>query len=489
MNRLPTVQTIAAVLVIFGLISGCGGDSTHVRAHVFGGAGASYETFPSLAYVLDRRGQGGGQCTGTVVAPRLVLTAGHCVENPATGVVNPPSGYRVLTGNVESSPAESQISRVSEVIVYPGYPKKRSNDAALLVLETPTSSPSVTLAEKAATAGAKAALIGWEARADHLLPIRTLRAYTVVQSQEHCEQAGPFNASSEICTESEPGKSNTGACVGDSGGPLITTGRSGDNQVEIGIVRAGLTERKEPCSGLTLSTRVDAISSWTQHWIGIADAAGGQSHALARTITRADAVNLVASDVPNTTEVELGGVTPPTSAGRAFAKCDGGVNPSLRTASICSPILALGHGLERTLFTSAIVVLPTAAMAARDYAASLSRRGARCAMALEARPPVVREGMYVFHNSRPVVSRLPNPLRGVEGISGYRAITSVVEDVSRAGKERFLRSFRSYIDDLGFLHGNERVMLLADGQPQPPPATTERRLLSLLYTRAETAKP
>jgi len=481
---------MVATFATIGLITGCGGASPNVQAHVFGGAGTSYETFPSLAYVLDRRGQEEGQCTGAVVGPRLVLTAGHCAANPATGAVDPASGFRVLTGNVESRPAESQISRVSEVLVYPGFPKTLTHDAALLVLATPTSAPSVTLADKATTpAGARVALVGWETRAQYLLPIRTLRANTVVQSQEHCEQAGPFSAGSEICTESERGKSNTGACVGDSGGPVLTPGRSGNHEVEVGIVRARVgTRANEPCSDLTLSTRVDAISSWIRHWIGIADAAGGQSAALAGAIARANAVNLTASDIPHATEVEIGGVTPPTGAAHAFAKCDGGVNPSLRTASIYSPVLALGHGVEGTQFASAVVAMPTPAMAARDHAASLSRRGAQCAVSLEARPPVVREGMYIFHNGRPVVTRLPSPLRGVQRISAYRATISTVEDVARAGKERFLRAFHVYIDNLAFLRGSDWVALVVDWQRHPPPTATERRLFSLLYGRAETAK-
>ena len=47
------------------------------------------------------RGNEGGQCSGTVVAPNLVLTAGHCAEDMQTGVVNEASGYRVTTGNVD----------------------------------------------------------------------------------------------------------------------------------------------------------------------------------------------------------------------------------------------------------------------------------------------------------------------------------------------------------------------------------------------------
>ena len=52
---------------------------------IIGGASAQTGTFPSLAYVVDFQGQLAYQCTGTVIAPSLVLTAGHCAENMQTG--------------------------------------------------------------------------------------------------------------------------------------------------------------------------------------------------------------------------------------------------------------------------------------------------------------------------------------------------------------------------------------------------------------------
>ena len=80
-------------------------DSAH--AAVIGGQPAEPGTFPWMAYVLDFRGNEVGQCSGTVVAPNLVLTAGHCAEDVQTGVVNEASGYRVLTGNVNWAAPES----------------------------------------------------------------------------------------------------------------------------------------------------------------------------------------------------------------------------------------------------------------------------------------------------------------------------------------------------------------------------------------------
>ena len=93
--------------------------SAHVA--VIGGQPAEPGTFPWMAYVLDFRGNITGQCSGTVVAPNLILTAGHCAENTQTGAVNEASGYRVITGNVDAAAPETerQTSEVSRVIPCP----------------------------------------------------------------------------------------------------------------------------------------------------------------------------------------------------------------------------------------------------------------------------------------------------------------------------------------------------------------------------------
>lgn len=114
---------------------------------IIGGTIAQTGTFPSLAYVVDFQGQLAYQCTGTVIAPSLVLTAGHCAENMQTGVPFNPSGFRVVTGAVAPLQPGDLVSTVLGVIVYPGLERKVDNgDVALLVLSTPTSAPPIALA-------------------------------------------------------------------------------------------------------------------------------------------------------------------------------------------------------------------------------------------------------------------------------------------------------------------------------------------------------
>jgi secreted trypsin-like serine protease len=236
---------------------------------VVGGQAAKPGTFPWMAYVLNVRGNDAGRCSGTVVAPNLVLTAGHCAEDMQTGVLNEASGYRVVTGNVDwdAPETERQVSGVTRVIVCSCFDRRTDvGDVALLQLSTPTSAPAVTLASSP-RGGTKALLAGWgrtyynqEAPGEHLQ-----WAPTVVQHPERCEhEAPPFSPVSQVCVTNTSSR-QTGACEGDSGGPLLLPEPSAvGGMVQIGVADHVYGE----CATTSPSvfTRVDAISAWVRDW-------------------------------------------------------------------------------------------------------------------------------------------------------------------------------------------------------------------------------
>jgi len=238
---------------------------------IIGGTAAEEGTFPSLAHIQDFRGEEVGDCTGTVVAPNLILTAGHCAENVETGIVNEPSGYIVITGNVDWMAPEHQVSAVSRVIVYPGFVRSvLDRDAALLVLSAPTIAPAIPLAAWPSDSsklqpGTAALLAGWgKTYYEQEVPTERLQwAETAVQGPGWCEKnASSFYAASELCTI-DPPNYTTGTCEGDSGGPLIANAPSG-GIIEIGIISTGY----EGCSTTRpdVFTRADLISSWVHEW-------------------------------------------------------------------------------------------------------------------------------------------------------------------------------------------------------------------------------
>jgi secreted trypsin-like serine protease len=258
--------------------AGADGGSGRARVEAFahqsiiGGTPASDGTVPSLAYVIDAQGKYVYQCTGTVVAPNLILTAGHCAENMRSGVPDKPSGFRVVTGTVDPLLPEPHLSSVAGVIVYPGLIRRFDDgDAALLVLSTPTTSPAITLASASdmslLRAGSPAVMAGWGLTSlkQTLLTERLRSATTVVQARKWCTvNAPPFYPKSEICTITAPSYA-TGACSGDSGGPLLVQRPTGGEPVQVGIAIHvyGQCSTRRP----SVFASIESISSWVQTWI------------------------------------------------------------------------------------------------------------------------------------------------------------------------------------------------------------------------------
>jgi trypsin len=243
------------------------------RAHaaIIGGAPAAAGAFPWLAEVIDVRGRAAVQCTGSVVAPRLILTAGHCVENLHTGVPYEASGFRVLTFGSAATGGEREISTVSGVIAYEGFKRRvDTGDAALLALSAPVHAPALALATSADAgelqAGRTATIVGWgKTRFAQREPTEVLHsAATVLQASAWCGRtAPPFLVIGELCALDTPSYS-TGGCNGDSGGPLLVTTPNGEQlQIGIAVHVYGRCSTRRP----TVFTRVDTIATWLDSWI------------------------------------------------------------------------------------------------------------------------------------------------------------------------------------------------------------------------------
>jgi trypsin len=267
---------LCAVPALLAFTPPAGAASMPVRPSIVGGSPAPTGSFPWLAFVADVSNGGANICSGTVVSANVVLTAGHCGEDLATGAVRSASNYRIVTGSLDwTDQSRRQLLGVARVIVYPGYdPRTGAGDAALLVLRTPTAAPPIRLASAADAAliasGSAGAIAGWgeTAGGDTGSLTTTLRwASTVVQSPSYCAHNVPqFDAGTELCAIDAPSL-RAGTCFGDSGGPLIADyfkGHAGE-PTEIGITSRG------PATCATnlanIYTRVDAISAWARGWI------------------------------------------------------------------------------------------------------------------------------------------------------------------------------------------------------------------------------
>lgn len=246
------------------------------QASVIGGQGATIEEFPSLAYIQAREGKGGFACTGTVVAPRVILTAAHCLEDLDRGRFTPASGYAVATGTTTPRKAvRENVFRVTETHIFPGFdPGNLRGDAGILVLDRPTAAPTISLASSADASlyggGASVRLAGWgltRANADD--GPESLRTTTMtVQAPPFCKQKTrsyypTYSPAAQLCTLDVPSK-KSGGCFGDSGGPVIGQ-RADGSLVELGIVSTGgpFCSTKLP----NILTRADFVSPWVSEWI------------------------------------------------------------------------------------------------------------------------------------------------------------------------------------------------------------------------------
>src|SRR5690242_12785770 len=170
--------------------------SGDAQASIINGHGATIEEFPSLAYIEAHEGDSGFACTGTVVAPRVVLTAAHCAEDIEKGTFTAAGNYALATGT--TTPSKSQRENVFGVTathVFPGFdPGALRGDAAILILDRPTAAPPIALAGPADAAlyagGAPIQLAGWGLTgANAVKGPESLRATSMtVQTPTLCKQ-------------------------------------------------------------------------------------------------------------------------------------------------------------------------------------------------------------------------------------------------------------------------------------------------------------
>lgn len=278
--RLLTPAIVALALL---LLPGTASAEATAHASIVNGHSATVEELPSLAYIEAHEGKSGFSCTGTVVAPRVILTAAHCIEDLERGGLTPAKGYAVATGTTTPSKALRQnVFRVIETHVYPGFdPGGLQGDAGVLILDRPTAAPPIALAGSGDVAlyegGASVQLAGWGVtRANAKQAPESLRATTMfVQRPSVCKQKTRndrpnYSTVLQMCTLDVPAK-KSGGCFGDSGGPAIGQ-RPDGTPVELGVISTGgaFCSTKLP----NVLTRVDVISTWVTEWIAATEAGG-----------------------------------------------------------------------------------------------------------------------------------------------------------------------------------------------------------------------
>jgi trypsin len=215
------------------------------RASVVGGGRADPGQWP-FAVAIFRKGH--MHCSGSVIGPTKVLTAGHCVDG--FNLAN----FQVIVGRPTlSDTSVGQSIGVVSGRVHPDFEQTGLHDVAVLNLAAPANVTPVALAtpdQNAATTpvGAQLRVAGYGATNPFGTKLSGFLKATIEQSRadNRCLKAYTrdlFAPESMICAlgapKKKPGrfKIHTSACSGDSGGPLVADTPTGP--VEVGTVSYG----------------------------------------------------------------------------------------------------------------------------------------------------------------------------------------------------------------------------------------------------------
>jgi len=195
-------------------------------------------------------GGGGVWCTGTLVAPEVVLTAAHCISANNNFVY---FGPRYL-GDAGGSSA-----LVARSYQHPDYATNKDVDLGIVVLATPSAvTPSAidTTALAQSDVGATLHVVGFGDTANPSEPLFTKMQVDV-----------PISSIASVAIYSGPA-----ICSGDSGGPAMLM--VGGKQVIAGVTSG---HSIQACGGTAGYVRVDLYAQWIQQQIDLAEADAGEA--------------------------------------------------------------------------------------------------------------------------------------------------------------------------------------------------------------------
>ncbi|HYU15264.1 MAG TPA: trypsin-like serine protease [Candidatus Acidoferrum sp.] len=195
-------------------------------------------------------------CSGTLIAPDLVLTAGHCIGGVSA----------VRLGTVDIRVSGGEVIAVAEEIEYPD--SLLTYDLGLLILEhassfTPRVIASGCVLERYLENGAPVEIVGWGAvdpDGGHVTGL-LIEAESVVTDFD-CTGGRGCNASVSPNGELGAGGDHVDACFGDSGGPLYLLTDIG--QFLVGVTSRGYDDTELPCGEGGIYVRPDAVIDWIE---------------------------------------------------------------------------------------------------------------------------------------------------------------------------------------------------------------------------------
>lgn len=200
-------------------------------------------------------------CTGTLIAPDVVLTAGHCID---------PSPIFVVVDTVDYGQPGGEPIRVKAAVAYPDW--QDSYDVGVLVLEHAATVPprvvaATCTARAALVAGAPVTLVGFGLTTTTGKGENTrLHEGRVPVLDATCTDPDACMPSVSPGGEFIAGGARIDSCFGDSGGPVYLD--TPDGPALAGVVSRGYPTSGPPCGTGGVYVRADQVISWVERVTG-----------------------------------------------------------------------------------------------------------------------------------------------------------------------------------------------------------------------------
>jgi trypsin len=256
------MRRIRRTLLALTAVSACLATTAAPSNAVVGGRDAPAGAYPSIAEITFGKSF---LCTGTLIAPNWVLSAGHCASMTAgvTGsLVNWPAPLiDVRIGGVQSGGGE--LVPVRRVVGQPDYLLGSGYDISLLELSRNAANAPTHVANADAlwAPGTMESIVGWGTTSEGGdTPDRLQEAEVPITTDAYCAGAyDEFDPATMVCAGFPEGGVDT--CQGDSGGPLF--GRDAAGALKV----VGATSFGEGCArpgkpGVYARVADDLLREW-----------------------------------------------------------------------------------------------------------------------------------------------------------------------------------------------------------------------------------